>query len=245
MSRASNPGPKPTHSSSTLGCHTGTRLRQHPERQPAFLHAKRTAGSSSPAGRLPPDHKFRNVGRAREWDEHGACRRRRQSGGWCRWVGRIRNHQQCDPACRRAIQGLCGQRWPLRRGKTANGGSDAAGGNGGVSRFPGGASADGGTGDPGGRGNSSATVLAPSVPVAGSFGDMRAPGSCGAANATTGEPSGSSYLYAWSGGADPLAQIAVVAVGSSQDQRNHPTRRPIRRHNGSERRQRLDEPDLH
>ncbi len=85
-------------------------------------------------------------------------------------------------------------------GGSANGGSGGAGGNGGVSSFPDVASADGGTGGPGGAGNSSSTVLAPVGAGRSSLGEMQAPGSAGAASATTGEPSGSSFLYAWPGG---------------------------------------------
>ena len=85
-------------------------------------------------------------------------------------------------------------------GGPANGGSGGLGGNGGVSSFPGVASADGGTGGPGGPGNSSSTVLAPVGAGRSSLGDMQAPGSAGAATATAGEPSGSSFLYAWPGG---------------------------------------------
>jgi hypothetical protein len=85
-------------------------------------------------------------------------------------------------------------------GGAANGGSGGSGGDGGISSFPGVASADGGTGGPGGTRNSSATVLAPVGAGRSSLGDMQAPGSAGAATATVGEPSGSSYLYAWPGG---------------------------------------------
>ena len=81
-------------------------------------------------------------------------------------------------------------------GGSANGGSGGAGGNGGVSSFPNVASADGGTGGPGGPGNSSSTVLAPVGAGRSSLGEMQAPGSAGAATATAGEPSGSSFLYA-------------------------------------------------
>ena len=85
-------------------------------------------------------------------------------------------------------------------GGSANGGSGRAGGDGGVSSFPGVASADGGTGGPGGPGNSTTTVLAPVGAGRSSLGEMQAPGSAGAASATAGEPSGSSYLYVWPGG---------------------------------------------
>ena len=85
-------------------------------------------------------------------------------------------------------------------GGAANGGSGGAGGDGGVSSFPGVASADGGTGGPGGPGNSTSTVLAPVGAGRSSLGEMQAPGSGGAASAMLGEPSGSSFLYAWPGG---------------------------------------------
>ena len=85
-------------------------------------------------------------------------------------------------------------------GGSVNGGSGGAGGAGGVSSFPGVASADGGTGGPGAPGNSTATVLAPVGAGRSSLGEMQAPGSGGASNAMAGEPSGSSFLYAWPGG---------------------------------------------